>query len=100
MKGAKTGGRQAGTPNKKSTAIRDLIAHHYPDYHPVLSLAKIAQDERHEVTIRLQAHKEVAKYICPQLKSIEIADKQVQRIVVVDDQSTCTSFSVGDNERW
>ena len=84
MKGRKTGGRTSGTLNKKSQAVGELIAQKYPTYHPILSLVEIAQDTSNEVSLRLQANKEVAKYVCPQLKSIEIKEYQEEtRIVVV-----------------
>ena len=84
MKGRKTGGRTSGTLNKKSQAVGELIAQKYPTYHPILSLVEIAQDTNNEVSLRLQANKEVAKYVCPQLKSIEIKEHQEEtRIVVV-----------------
>lgn len=101
MKGLKTGGRLPGTPNKKSLEIRELIAQRYPDYHPVLALAEIAQDTSNEVSLRLQANKEVAKYVCPQLKSIEIKEHQEEtRIVVVrvGDEETKRSIELlGDD---
>lgn len=75
MKGQKTGGREAGTPNKVSTSIADLIAAKYPDYHPVMALAEIANDKKQDINIRFHCHKEVAKYICPQLKSIEVKNE-------------------------
>lgn len=83
MKGRKTGGRTSGTLNKKSQAVGELIAQRYPNYHPVLALAEIATDPTNEVAIRLQANKEVAKYVCPQLKSIEIKEHQEETRVVV-----------------
>jgi len=90
MKGKKTGGRTSGTLNKKSQAVGALIAQRYPTYHPILSLVEIAQDTSNEVSLRLQANKEVAKYVCPQLKSIEIKEPQEETkiIVVVRDEET------------
>lgn len=92
MRGKKTGGRLPGTPNKKSLEIRELVEERYPGYHPVLALAEIATDPTNEVTIRLQANKEVAKYLCPQLKSIEVKEDRgdEMKIVIVrtDDRET------------
>lgn len=69
--GRKTGGRKKGTPNKEKQALRELLAEHYPDYHPVLALAKIATNKRTGIDRRITCHREVAKYIEPQLKAIE-----------------------------
>lgn len=91
MKGKKTGGRLPGTPNKQSLHIMQLIAEKYPNYHPVLALVDIANSSQ-DIAIQLQANKEVAKYVCPQLKSIEIKeekDEDIKILVVrVDDEET------------
>ena len=72
MKGLKTGGRTKGTPNRKTQGIVELITEKFPNYHPLISLAEIANDFSNDVAIRLQANKEIAKYICPQLKAIAV----------------------------
>ena len=77
MKGKKTGGRIKGTPNKNSSQLVQLIAERYPNYHPVVALVDIANTST-EVAIQLQANKEVAKYVCPQLKSIEIKEEKCE----------------------
>ena len=84
MKGKKTGGRIKGTPNKNNSQLVQLIAERYPNYHPVLALVEIAKTTT-EVAIQVQANKEVAKYYCPQLKSIEIKEEasEITKIVVV-----------------
>ncbi len=70
--GKKTGGRVAGKPNKDKEELKQLMAKKHPNYNPVIALADIANDDSNDVNIRLQAHKEVAKYIEPQLKSSEV----------------------------
>ena len=70
-KGAKYGGRQKGSLNKDKKELRDLLNEHFPNYHPVLAMTEIANDKKNAIDIRLIAHKEVAKYVCPQLKAIE-----------------------------
>jgi hypothetical protein len=72
-KGQKTGGRKVGTPNRDRRDLCDILHEKYPNYHPVIALAQIAHKSKNEL-LRFQAHKEVAKYICPQLKSVEIND--------------------------
>lgn len=69
MARGKTGGRQKGTVNKDKQELIDMIQEKYPDYHPLLALAELAQDK--DKVIRLNASKEVAKYIVPQLKSVD-----------------------------
>lgn len=72
-KGIKTGGRKAGTPNRERKDLLELMNEKYPNYHPVIAMVKIAHNSKNEV-LRFQAHKEVAKYIAPQLKSVEVKE--------------------------
>lgn len=83
MKRPKTGGRLLGTPNKKSQALIELIGSRFPSYHPVVALAEIANDPTNDISIRLQANKEVAKYVAPQLKAIEVRDSREEELRVV-----------------
>ncbi len=69
----KSGGRQKGTPNRDRKDLLEMLNEKYPNYHPVIAMVKIAHKSKNEV-LRFQAHKEVAKYIAPQLKSVEIKD--------------------------
>ncbi len=68
----KTGGRSKGTTNKVTSEFKDIISTMYPDYHPVVAMAIIGNDDGVDESLRLQAHKEVAKYYEPQLKSSEV----------------------------
>ena len=84
-KGKKTGGRAKGTANKDKQELIDMIQAEYPDYHPLLALAKIANTDIDRCVgftdgepvmvtdhnLKLQASKEICKYIVPQLKSID-----------------------------
>ena len=89
----KTGGRVAGTPNKKQDALLDGIrtAVGDQDYHPVIQMALVATNEeeveryvkvkggehikvaepKYSEELQLSAAKEVARYVAPQLKAIE-----------------------------
>jgi hypothetical protein len=82
-KGAKTGGRQAGTPNKDKAKLLDMLANEFPDWDPVIAMAKIATTTS-DIELRLQACKEVAQYVHPKLKSIEHKGEIQKRIVIVD----------------
>ena len=63
--------KKKGTPNKDKVELRELIAQKHPGYHPVLALADIANDKKVGLDNRMMAHREVAKYMEPQLKAIE-----------------------------
>ena len=64
--------RPKGVPNKDKHALLKLLQAKYPDYHPVLEMAKIAHDEEADEALRASMHKEVAQYVAPKLKAIEI----------------------------
>lgn len=61
-----------------------LIRKSYPEYHPILAIAHIAhktQDER----VELSCHQTIAKYVQPELRSIEIRAKvETQKRVIVE----------------
>lgn len=66
-------GRPKGSPNKPKRRLLQLIQDTYPGYHPVLEMAKTANDPEADLNTRFNANKEVAKYIEPTLKAVEIS---------------------------
>jgi hypothetical protein len=54
------GGRQKGTPNKRTLELVELIQARFPNYDPILSLVEIAQDRAVPVDLRIRCHAEVA----------------------------------------
>ena len=89
------GGRQKGTPNKRTQALLDLIDSECPGYDPVVAMAKIANDPSQDETLRVQCHKEVAQYIHAKRKAIEVEadvnlDAEVTKIerVITDPSNT------------
>ena len=78
--------RPAGVPNKRKAALLKRLGEEFPDYHPVAELARIAMDPENDTATRLQAHKEVAKYVEPQLKAVEHSGTQAVRIMTVAEQ--------------
>jgi hypothetical protein len=76
---AKVGGRQKGSPNKRTEAVRDLLARLKCD--PLEVLAHIAKGSKKPLKLqkgesvplelRYQAARELAGYIAPKLKTIE-----------------------------
>jgi len=59
-------------------SILDLIHKEHPNYHPLVSLAEIALEQTeeggplHEVKVRVDCHKTIARYVSPELKSVEM----------------------------
>ena len=80
--GRKTGGRKKGTPNKSKAGLIAAINEAYPDYHPVLAMVRIANDEETSPEMKFQAHKEIAQYIEPKRKSTEISGLEVESLKV------------------
>jgi hypothetical protein len=56
------------TTNK---ALLGMLQAKFPNYHPVIAMAELAHGEDVDNGIKLNCHKEIAKYIEPQLKSVE-----------------------------
>lgn len=95
-RGFKTGGRQSGTPNADKKELSEMIAARFPDYHPVMAMVEMANDMKNEVTLRFQANKEVAKYVCPQLKSIDVSSHESVKIKVRIKESERQIFKIND----
>ena len=49
-----------------------MLQQEYAQYHPIVAIAKMAHDENVEDGIKFNCHREIAKYIEPQLKSMEV----------------------------
>lgn len=65
----KTGGRVKGTPNKLTYDVRATLQAMGVD--PFEGMAKLAMDPEVPPEIRGRMHAELAKYVAPQLRSIE-----------------------------
>ena len=84
--------------SQKGSALLAEIRRKYPNYHPVLAIVDIAHDEKSSLELQFNCHKTVAKYIEPELKSIEVkGDFKTQQSVTVslfsDPEPTTVEFS-------
>lgn len=70
-KGIKTGGRVAGTPNKRTADIQLLLDD--LNCNPIEGMARIAENEEHDISIRFSAYRELAQYVAPKRRSIDIS---------------------------
>lgn len=68
--GERRGGRQKGTPNKRTQAVTKILATVGCD--PIEGMARIAMDETAELGIRAQMYKELAQYVAPKRKAVQI----------------------------
>ncbi len=78
----KTGGRAKGTPNKRTQSVTEKLAALGCD--PIEGLAKIAMDRKNRIELRAAMYKELAQYIVPKRKAIEIEDEEPGRFQVED----------------
>lgn len=65
-------GRKKGQKTKRSLELEEIMATKFPNYDPVASMAEIANDITVDLQLRITCHKEVAKYVRPQLRSMTI----------------------------
>lgn len=58
---------------KSENAVLAMIQAKYPGYHPLMSIAEIAHslDPNIDWELRFNCHKAIAKYIEPELKSVQ-----------------------------
>lgn len=56
----------------KGSLLLAEIRRKYPGYHPILAMVDIAHDDKASLELQYNCHKTVAKYIEPELKSIEV----------------------------
>lgn len=66
-------GRPAGTPNKRKAHMIAKIREIWPEYHPVIEMVKIGMDMENPVELRASMHKEVAQYVEPKRKAMEVS---------------------------
>ena len=70
MRGQKTGGRQAGTPNRRTVTIQQKLKD--LGCCPFEGMARIAMDQSQPVAIRAAMFKELAEYVAPKRKTAHL----------------------------
>ena len=69
--GNKTGGRQKGTPNKKTADLLERLG----NYNPLDALLAISQNEDTPLEIQVKINLDLMNYVYPKRKSVEFNDK-------------------------
>ena len=69
--GNKTGGRQKGTPNKRTADLLERLG----NYNPLDALLAISQDEDTPLEIQVKINLDLMNYVYPKRKSVEFKDK-------------------------
>lgn len=57
---------------QSKSQVLDAIRQYYPDYHPLVSIAHIAHDSMSDPRLKFDCHRVIAKYVEPELKSLEV----------------------------
>jgi hypothetical protein len=70
MTGKKTGGRQKGTPNRRTKEVLEILAE--LDCDPIEGMARIAMDEKHSPELRGRMLSALAEYCYPRRKAVEV----------------------------
>jgi hypothetical protein len=89
--------RQAGTPNRAKNTLLARIRREFPEYDPICEMIRIARDPKSSIELQANMHREVAQYLEPKRKAIEITGEdggplthslKVEFVGSVDDAST------------
>lgn len=76
----RTGGRQQGTPNKRTAELAARLAELNLD--PLEGLAKIAQDPATEPGLRAKVLSDLLPYMYPRRKAVELAAEGSKELVI------------------
>jgi len=77
--GHKTGGRKAGTPNRKTQEIGELLES--LGHNPIEAMVQIATEPKASLELRGRMNAEPAQYVYPKRKAAEVASDQGAPIV-------------------
>jgi hypothetical protein len=77
--GRKTGGRLFGTPNRRTIDIQTLLIKLGCD--PIEGMARIAMDCHNPVELRARMFAELAHYIAPKRKAIQIDGSDASPVI-------------------
>ena len=64
--------RTLGATNKNKRGLLARLQQDFPNYHPIVEMARLANDPEADQQTRFNANKEVAKYVTPQLKAVDL----------------------------
>jgi len=81
-KGLKTGGRSKGTPNKRTQEAMQKLEELGCD--PIEGMARIAMDESNSIELRAKMFSELAPYIFPKRKAMDINSNSDGLTIVIN----------------
>lgn len=72
----------------RSAALVSMLHTEFPNYHPLLSIARLAHHVDADLRLQFECHKTIAKYVECELKSIEVKgeihEEKVVRVSLFD----------------
>lgn len=76
-------GRTKGSKNRPKNAMLRMLQRKFgEDFHPIMELAKIANDPEADITIKLNANKELCQYVVPKLRAVEVKGEVDSEITI------------------
>lgn len=71
-------------PVSNGDRVLQMIRQKYPGYHPLMAIAEIAHEPEQDPKVRLDCHKTIAKYVAPELRSIDVKGEvtSTRRVIV------------------
>lgn len=82
--GRKTGGRKAGTPNKRTVALAERLEALNCD--PVGELVSLAMDSATEPALKARCFLDLLAYLHPKRKAVEVRGFENQFMIMVSPQ--------------
>ncbi len=93
--GRKTGGRVAGTPNKRTQDVIERLDALGCD--PILGMARIAMDEANAPELRGGMFSELAQYVAPKRRAIDHSAADGAGEIVISWSSPATPAQIESN---
>lgn len=81
MQGQKTGGRVAGTPNKRTVELMERLA--ALDCDPLEGLARIAADPTTDPALRARVYTDLLPYVYPRRRAVDITAEAQGGLVIM-----------------
>lgn len=63
---------EVDNPLSRRDLLLGMIQKEFPQYHPLIAIARIAHHGDADLKLQFECHKTIAKYVEPELKSIEV----------------------------
>jgi hypothetical protein len=100
MRGAKTGGRRAGTPNKRTAELAERLIDLGCD--PLAGLANIAADPTTDVALRARVYADLLPYLYPRRRAVELTGQDGGSVKVAADvvQRQVEAYNDHDLDRF